>query len=191
MTTRLEISRLAPARADPLRSVAGWFPCGARSTAAMPKGSRIPGAGRRWSAGPSPSRELDRDSGFADESLRLDRRRVAEGRPARLFGEGGEGKPMRNFPACKPLKYHKTAKYSGADAVMRTPPAGSPRGPKVRCRKSSRTALGQRGAEMEGNFSCPQTIEISQNRKIIPRRSGRRDGLSRKPAMTSSQPGSR
>jgi hypothetical protein len=59
--------------------------------------------------------------------FRLDRRRVSEGRPARLFGEGGEGKPMRNFPACKPLKYHKTAKYSGADAVMRKPPAGSQR----------------------------------------------------------------
>ena len=43
------------------------------------------------------------------------------------LGEGGEGKPMRNFPAGKPLKYHKTAKYSGADAVMRTPSAGSPR----------------------------------------------------------------
>src|SRR5271168_2870186 len=35
----------------------------------MPKGSRIPGAGRRWSVGPSPSPELDRDSGFADKSL--------------------------------------------------------------------------------------------------------------------------
>ena len=52
-------------------------------------------------------------------------------------------------------------------------------------------SLGQRGADMEGKFSCLQTLEISQNRKIIPRRSGRRDSLSRKPAMTSSQPGSR
>ena len=59
MTARHEISRLAPSRADPFRSTAGWL--------AMPKGSRISGTGRRWSAGPSPSRKLD--SGFADETL--------------------------------------------------------------------------------------------------------------------------
>jgi hypothetical protein len=57
MTARHEISRLAPSRADPFQSTAGWV--------AMPKGSRISGAGRRWSAVPSPSRKLD--CGFADE----------------------------------------------------------------------------------------------------------------------------
>jgi hypothetical protein len=61
-------SSLAPTRTGPLRSAAWGFLCG-RFHAAMPKGSRIPGAGRRWSVGPSPSPELDRDSGFADAPL--------------------------------------------------------------------------------------------------------------------------
>ena len=112
------------------------FPFGPEPRRPIPIDSRVagdaggvahfPGAGRRWSAGPSPSRRTRPDSGFADEPLtRPKAGRQASSRTA--LGEGGEGKPMRNFPACKPLKYHKTAKYSGADAVMKTPPAGSPR----------------------------------------------------------------
>jgi hypothetical protein len=120
---RLEISRLAPTRAEPS---AGWFPCGPFQ-AAMPKRCRIPGAGPRWRAGPSPSRRLYRDSGFADEPLpaRPKARRQTWSRAA--LGECGAGKAMGNFPACKPLKYHKTAKYSCAGAAMKTPPAESPR----------------------------------------------------------------
>jgi hypothetical protein len=116
-------SSLAPTRTGPLRSAAWGFLCG-RFHAAMPKGSRIPGGDGdgAWDR----ARALNSTATAASRTrhFRLDRRRVAEGRPARLFGER---KPIRNFPACKPLKYHKTAKYSGADAVMRKPPAGSRR----------------------------------------------------------------
>jgi hypothetical protein len=126
VTARLEISRLASTHAKPLRSTAGWFPCGAFQ-AAMPKRCRIPGAGPRWRAGPSPSRKFDRESGFADEPLpaRPKARRQSWSRAA--LGECGAGKAMRNFPAYKPLKYHKTAKYSCVGAAMKTPPAESPR----------------------------------------------------------------
>ena len=41
--------------------------------------------------------------------FRLDRRRIAEGRPARLSANAAQ-KWRENFPACKPLKYHKTGK---------------------------------------------------------------------------------
>jgi hypothetical protein len=149
VTARLEISRLAPARADPLRSVAGWFPCGARSTRRCRKDRAFlerdgDGARDRARAPNSTATAASRTRHFG-----LDRRRVAQ-----VVSHGSRPnaaqKWRESFPACKPLKYHKTAKYSGADAVMRKPPAGSPPCPKARRRKSSRTALGQRGAEMEG-----------------------------------------
>jgi hypothetical protein len=55
--------------------------------------------------------------------FRLNRRRVAKVVP---HGSANAAQKWReSFPAHKPVKDRKTAKYSGADAVMRTPSAVS------------------------------------------------------------------
>jgi hypothetical protein len=123
----------------------------------------------------SPSPKLDRDSGFADKSL-----------PARP--KAGLRRSSRTA-----LRRRRRRKTDAKFSCLQTPEISQSREIFWRRRgheeafrwksamtegaspKSSRTALGQRGAEMEGKLSCPQTLEISQNRKIIPRRSGRRD----------------
>ena len=97
-------------------------------------------------------RKLDRDSG------------VAEPPPARpdgaspnavtrgSLGRRGAEERKGNFPACKPLKYRKTAKYSGAggheDAFRRGLTVTEGASP-----KASRSALGRtRRRKRRGNF---------------------------------------
>jgi hypothetical protein len=59
--------------------------------------------------------------------FQLERRRVAESPSRMALGQMRRRKRRGNFPACKPLKYHKTGKSSRSGAVMKTPSAGSPR----------------------------------------------------------------
>jgi len=145
VTARLAISRLAPTRADPLRSRAGWLRSGWLH-AAMPKGSRIPGAGRRWSAGESPTR-----------CFRLDRRPVAERRPARLSANAAQ-EMERKFSCLQTLEKSQSRKIisgrGGHGDASRWKSAMT----EARRRRSSRTALGQRGAENGGEIFLPANL---------------------------------
>jgi hypothetical protein len=97
VTARLEISRFAPTRAVRLRSTAGSLPSGSL----RPPGRYAPYAERvahSWSgtarsAAQSPSRKL---APSRTRHFRLDRRRVAEGRPARLSANAAQ-KWRENF----------------------------------------------------------------------------------------------
>jgi hypothetical protein len=165
VTARLEISRLAPTRADP---------CGRR-----PGGSLWPVPGG-YTEKVSHSRSgTAMEGGTEPEPQTRPRQRLrgratsgaTEGASPNLVPRGSQRmrrkKAVGNFPACKPLKYYNTAKYSCAGAAMKTPPAevrdDRRRGPESRPERLSANAA----RKMKGNFSCPQTLEISQNREII------------------------
>jgi hypothetical protein len=92
MTARHDISRLAPSRADPFRSTSGGWRC------------------RKGRAFPERDGDGALDRARAVNSTAASR--TSEDAPPKVLSHGS--RPMRrrkrrgNFPACKPLKYHKT-----------------------------------------------------------------------------------
>jgi hypothetical protein len=118
----------------------------------MPKGSRISGTGRRWSAGPSPNRKLD--SGFADEPFQLERRRVAESPFAWLSANAAQ-KTEGKFSCLQTPEISQNRETTSRRRGHEDASGWKPAMTEGAERKSSRTALGQRGAKTGGKLFLP------------------------------------